>query len=218
MYRSLWVVLAATACAESGFKMGADEDGAANSMFEDTGVDAADVGEDSAEEPAYWLLSGTLELAGGEIQPTLSFVDVEIKGASGATLCADGIGIEGAIRVPEIPDDDVQIWWNVQLAAVDSASCALSAVPDVIPSDFFLGLGPLHPEVEAVMSDHTAGLGNEDMVLRSVFTAMHNRETVWVFGVAGSQVRLSDPTDGVADGASMTEGRWKFQGLYGFPY
>lgn len=218
MHRGLWVVLAATGCAESSLKMGGGDLGAEGAMFADTGNAPADAGEDNGEDPAYWVLSGTLELAGGEIQSALSFVDVEIRGASGSTLCAEGIGIDAASRVVDVPDADVQIWWDVQLASVDTASCASAAVPDVIPEDLFLGLGPLHPEVEAVMSDRTAGLTNEDMVLRSVFTAMHNQEDVWVFGVAGSEAPSTGPTDGVADGVALTEGRWKFQGLYGFPY
>lgn len=213
------IALGSFGCAESALKMGSDDAEMSTSDFSDTGSLPDAGAEDSNELPTHWVLSGALDLEGGEIQPTLSHVEVRIMGAAGSTLCQDGIGIRASDRVEDVPDTEVQIWWSVSMGAVPDGSCLVGAVPEIIPTEMFLGLGPLHPEVQAVMGDELDTLGGTGLVLRSVFASIHEESNVWVFGVAGAEARSPDSLDGLStDGLAVSEGLWKFEGVYGFPY
>jgi hypothetical protein len=42
---------------------------------------------------------------------------------------------------------------------------------------------------------------------------------VWVFGFARTEAQTGDELDGLpSDSMLISEGRWKFEGVYGFPY
>jgi len=211
--------LALSGCSAESLKAAMDDAAMEGSSFADTGMLAGEDAPDEMEQPSHWMLSGSLDVVGGEIDSTLSYVEAQVLGASGSTLCSGGIGVESAERVIELPDDDLQIWWSISLGDPDEGSCLLESMPQVIPESFHLGLGPMHPEVEAVMGDSVADLGDDALALRSVFVSLNDAETVWVFGVAGSEVTDDDGITGApGDGGLVSEGRWKFHGLYGFPY
>ena len=90
---------------------------------------------------------------------------------------------------------------------------------NVIPTEMHLGLGPLHPEVAAVMDDSFERLSSDGTVIRSVFASMPNQNSVWVFGVAVTEPHDQGSIDvSPTDGVGVSDGFWKFQGLYGFPY
>jgi hypothetical protein len=217
--RLLIVGFALSGCSAESLKAAMGDAATEGSSFADTGMLAGEDAADEQEQPSHWTLSGSLDVADGEIDSTLSYVEAQVMGASGSTLCSGSIGVESAERVVEVPDDDVQIWWSISLGAAAADSCLLESMPDVIPDRFHLGLGPMHPEVEAVMDDAVAALGGADLALRSVFASLNNAETVWVFGVAGSEVSDEGGITGApGDGGLVSEGRWKFHGLYGFPY
>ena len=211
--------LAIVGCSEaSSVVMKSAGDAAAEFSMDTGGVEDGGTA-DVQEEPTHWVLSGTLDVAGGEILTTLSHVDVTIKGASGAILCADGLGIASSARVAELPDTDLQVWWAVSLAHANGDSCLVDAIPEVVPVDLHLGLGPLHPEIQAVMGDDLSALGSGEAVLRSVFTALRESDPVWVFGVAGGEPNSGDSVDASPNGGvTVMDGQWKFHGVYAFPY
>ncbi len=219
MRMRLLIILFIVGCAERSVKMGSDDADMSYAESADTGIMSSEGADDAAEEPSHWMLSGSLDIQDGELNPLLSHVQVSIVGPSGTVLCSDGVGIRQALRVEDLPDDDLQIWWTVALADVAPDSCLVGSVPDVVPDSLNLGLGPLHPEVEAVMGDSLESLGGDEMVVRSIFASMYDHASVWVFGVAVTESSDDGAIGGApAEGVLVSQGRWKFQGLYGFPY
>ena len=180
----------------------------------DTGF-APDEGAEFTQTPAYWKLSGTLLVNEGAIQTDLSFLRVGIVGDEGGELCTDNVGITSSVREAESPEAGVQAWWSVTRTEPSISSCLTTEYTLPLPRPVYIGLGAMHPEIEAVLAgtpDHTR---SEDSRLRSVYAAMSAEAAVWVFGYAETtseeEVEIDPSTGGVS-----VDGNWKFDALYSF--
>jgi len=182
----------------------------------DTGEVPADDGSEASEQASHWILSGSLTQSGGVLSNDFSSLSIEIRSDSGAVLCSDGVGITASQRITELPDADLQVWWEVRIAAASEGSCLAGELEGVIGGTIWVGLGPLHPEIEAVMSESAATLQSGGYELRSVFAAFEETQPVWVFGVAMSS--STDRDVGDSAGLILPDGQWKFEGVYSFPY
>ena len=188
--------------------MGADE--ASMSAAEaDTGSDM-ESGVDFMEDPAHWRMSGTLLVNDGSIQSELSFLHVAIMGDAGSELCSDNIGISSTIREGEVPEAGVQAWWRVTRTEPDSTSCFERDYPMPLPKPVFVGLGAMHPEIEAVIAGDTESARADGARLRSVYASMEEDSDVWVFGVAETSSEEEVEIDPTTGGVSV-DGNWKFE-------
>jgi hypothetical protein len=196
----------------SGYLDGVDSP----SNAEDTGgMDREDDGS-GGEEASHWLLSGNLTHTSGLLSSDLSSLAIEIRSESGAVVCSDGVGISASERITDLPDDDLQVWWEVGIAAAAEGSCLEGELEGVIGGSMHVGLGPVHPEIEAVMSEDIQELESGAFELRSVFASFGEDHPVWVFGLAVSN--RTDQGVGETIGLILPDGQWKFEGVYAFPY
>ena len=191
--------------------------------FEVAAADYSDTGDDGrfdedapAEVASHWVMSGNLTHASGVLSTDLSSLEIEIRSASETVLCTGGVGITGSDRITELPDSALQMWWEIRVGEPREGSCLAEELDGLIGGSMWIGLGPLHPEIEAVMSESMAELSSEDFQLRSVFATLEQGQPVWVFGLAVSSHSSQDVESGT--GLILPDGQWKFEGVYGFPY
>ena len=206
----------AAGCSDAKMSMGEVDESAMSASEADTAA-APDEGAEFSETPAHWKLSGTLLVNEGAIQTDLSFLRVSIVGDEGGELCTDSIGISASSRQSEAPEAGVQAWWEVTRTEPDGASCLSMEYSLPLPKPVFIGLGAMHPEIEAVLAgvpDHTQTEGSR---LRSVYVAMAEDSAVWVFGYAETTSEEEVEIDPITGGISV-DGNWKFDGLYSFPF
>jgi|TARA_B110000495_G_C22924466_1_gene540219 hypothetical protein len=202
----------------SNEKMGSgylDEEGSPSGAEDTAGLDWESDGE-YGEEASHWILSGNLTHTSGLLSSDLSSLAIEIRSESEAVVCSGGVGISTSERITDLPDDDLQVWWEIGIAAATEGSCLVGELEGVIGGSMRVGLGPVHPEIEAVMSENIHELEGGDFELRSVFAAFGEDEPVWVFGLAVSN--RTDQNVGGGTGLILPDGQWKFEGVYAFPY
>jgi hypothetical protein len=202
-------------CSDAKMAMNGSDEASMDSVEMDTGLDM-ESGAEEVEDPAHWRMSGTLLVNEGDIQSELSFLHVAIVGDAGSTLCADNIGIAMASRMMEVPEAGVQVWWRVVRTEPDPTSCLAQEYPMPLPKPVFVGLGAMHPEIEAVLAGDTDGSHADDARLRSVYASMRQDSDVWVFGVAETTSEEEVGIDPATGGISV-DGNWKFQAVYSFP-
>ena len=206
----------AVGCSDAKMSMDAFDEAMMSAAESDTAF-APDEGAEFSETPAYWKLSGTLLVNEGSIQTDLSFLRVTIVGDEGGDLCTDNVGISASSRQSESPEAGVQAWWEVTRTEPAATSCLSMEYSLPVPKPVFLGLGAMHPEIEAVLAgepDHTQSEGSR---LRSVYLAMSEESTVWVFGYAETTSEEEIELDPVTGGSSV-DGNWKFDALYSLPF
>ena len=203
-------------CSESKMSAGGFDEAAMSSAESDTAF-APDMGTEFSELPAYWKLSGTLLVNEGTIQTELSFLRVSIVGEEGGALCTDNVGISASNRQSEAPEAGVQAWWEVTRTDPGDSSCLSVEYSLPLPKPVFLGLGAMHPDIEAVLAGDSEQTQTEGSRLRSVYVAMSEEAAVWVFGYAETTSEEEIEIDPVTGGISV-DGNWKFDALYSFPF
>ena len=203
-------------CSDAKMSMG-DVDESAMSAAESDTAFALDEGAEFSESPAHWKLSGTLLVNEGVIQTDLSFLRVSIVGDEGGELCTDNVGISASSRQSESPEAGVQAWWEVMRTEPSDASCLSMDYSLPLPKPVFIGLGAMHPDIEAVLAGDPDRSQNEGSRLRSVYVAMSEGSAVWVFGFAETTSEEEVEIDPITGGISV-DGNWKFDALYSFPF
>ncbi len=192
----------------------------ANEPYSDTGSQATDTTGDSAAqdaEPVWFTLGATLTVADGlatEVEVVLGFLDEALD----PLTCTESRAVDGVVGWTETPDPSVFHWWALALGAPEVA-CAAA---DQLPSQVFLGLGRLHPEVEAQLLarglDEVASslYGAYALVDESQLELDADQQVAWAFGYAGTESDLRGETTAAAE-APVPDGTYTVQGLYAFP-
>ncbi|MBC8454665.1 MAG: hypothetical protein H8D71_00465, partial [Deltaproteobacteria bacterium] len=137
----------------SNEKMGSGypgEEGSPSGAEDTAGLDWESDGE-YGEEASHWILSGNLTHASGLLSSDLSSLAIEIRSESEAVVCSGGVGISTSERITDLPDDDLQVWWEIGIAAATEGSCLVGELEGVIGGSMRGGLGPVHPGIEAGM-------------------------------------------------------------------
>jgi hypothetical protein len=186
----------------------------------DTGSGSDDMVPDTEEEsPTGWRLSGTLEVVEGSLDTRLSHLMADVHGLEGDVICSQGIGVVTAIKVADLPDPDLQSWWEIKVDPSLGGGCDDLSMQVPTSHPMYLGLGVLHPEIEAVLDSEAGSAPPESVEVRSVFVALGEEASIWVFGVATMDGSVaSDYLDGTIAGSALPDGQWKFKALYSFPY
>ena len=221
MVRNLLFVGLIVACGEEkGRESAAQTSAELADDAPDTGSWSGGGAEDSAYEatPEAWTLSGELVVENGLLSAEGSTVTAEVVDALGAVICHEDARVTSSARVVELPDDDVEAWWSILLESGGADSCEAAGISGPLPESLSLGLGPLHPEVVAVL-DSEAGEAPPDPVdAKSVFASLDGGD-VWVFGVATMK---PEPGVGAPSGDTerfgVSDGLWRFRAVYPFRY
>ena len=222
MVRNLLFALLCTACSAE------KQQGSESHVAMATGDEAFDTGswgdagsEDSepSVSPSAWTLSGELYVEAGALLPERSLLTAEVTDGLGLVICEQTAGLTSTLRIADLPDDDLDVWWSVEIESRDMTTCDVAGVAGPIPERLRLGIGPLHPEVEAVL-DSDAGEAPPDQVdVKSVFVSFGEGADVWVFGLASVKPEPGAETDGAdAPHHGVTDGLWRFRAVYPFSY
>ena len=208
-------LLLLTGCSESKMDLAGAEDMASGDSFVDTGY-ASDDALPPEEQPVYWMLSGTLQVSSGAVIADQSTLSATVVGTADTELCVDDVMVLQADTVDELPEPELEGWWGVTVLE-DPESCLMSF--DLFGEDdsFFLGVGPLHPEIRAVMASDPELLDVSEGTLHSVYASFQEDGPLWVFGVAGTDADFSGDVEATIPG-EVSDGRWSFHALYGFPF
>jgi hypothetical protein len=196
-----------------GSKVSADYDSGSGSPGIDEGEDRDPAEE---EEPLAWELSGHLVLATDVIVEADSQLQVRLLGAERALLCEASVQIETATAMDaaQYPESELVGWWRLFVESPSAEGCFGEQFAFPVPVPMLLGVGPLHPEIiAAVGADDSLGTVS---TLNSVYASMDGGDTVWVFGVIGTEQAYSGES-GPELSAPLSDGAWQFQSVYSFP-
>ena len=192
----------------------------AEASMQDTGLAAGGQDEEAeASVPSAWDLSGSFRVIDGQLDAGLSHLTADIYDEDGASICRQGLGVASTRNVEILPDPDLQSWWEINVDSTQAGDCVNQAVQVPTSHPIYLGLGALHPEIEAVLDSEAGPTPPEDVEVRSVFVALGADARIWIFGVA----TLDDSAQGDALEETIAiqtlrDGQWKFKALYSFPY
>ena len=221
MVRNLLLVTLATACVDDQSEGGTAQ---TETNMEEAAMDSGSWDGAGSEDsysslaPDAWAMSGELHVESGLLVPERSLVVAEVVDASGTTVCRQQAGLASSLRTTELPDDDLEAWWTLQLEVRDTSTCEAAGVAGPLPVSLSMGLGPLHPEVEAVLDSEAGAAPSEQIETKSIFVAFEEGE-VWVFGLATMKPEPGVATsDAGAVHFGVEDGLWRFRAVYPFRY
>jgi len=223
MVRNLLILALGMACSgEKAQESVSREASAVGDESFDTGG-WADAGTEDSEPsvvPEVWTMSGELYVESGLLLPGRSLVIAEVTDAFGVPICHHRAGLSSTSRIADVPDDDLDVWWTVDLEILDGSTCGASGVAGPLPEGLHLGLGPLHPEVEAVLDSEAGDAPAEDIDTKSIFVSFGDDGDVWVFGLATMKPEPGVVTSdtGRPDHFGIPDGLWRFRAVYPFSY
>jgi len=171
------------------------------------------------EPPHQWLLSGTLVIQEGLVVTPLSSLRASVENEDDVFICRQGAAIRSVEGATAIPDPDIDSWWGLELVPDTIGDCTDMGISNPLPSSLSIGLGPMHPEIEAVLGSEAGDNPPSSHLAKSVFVSLGNQGDIWVFGLALLDTGGSDGTvNDYTDRFSTPDGHWKFSALYAFPY
>jgi hypothetical protein len=208
-------LLLLTGCSEAKMDIAGRSELASADSYVDTGYDADDESL-AEEEPVHWLLSGALQVVSGTVITDQSALVVTVVGTVDTELCVDNVTMVQSDVVDEMPEPDMEGWWHITVVE-DPESCLAGF--DIFGEDdsFFLGVGPLHPEIRAVMGSNPDLADVSVDTIHSVFASLDEDGPLWVFGIAGTLADFSGDIEATIPG-EISDGLWSFHALYGFPF
>ena len=207
-----WLLLLAGCSASKGGDVFADTGSAEGLDTGDAGDSAADGGEG---EPAWWLLSATIEISDGAVVDETSTLQVQVLDKKHLVICTV-LAASPSVTAAEIaPDPAVYTWWRMNgLQWTDD--CDALGVELPAPSHFYLGVGEMHPEILAVLGtldDVEEGAAD---ALNAAYASFDDGDTIYVYGAAGPVVAY----DGIGEALTappLTDGTWLLRPIYPFP-
>lgn len=222
MVRNLLFVLLCASCADSKTQEQVDHSASA---AEDSSLDTGAWGDAGAEDSApnasadAWTMSGELQVQDGLLLSERSLVVAEVQDALGTVLCHQTAGLASSTRAGSLPDGDIEAWWAAELEMRDTSTCGAAGIQGPLPDALQLGLGPLHPEVEAVLGSEAGDEPPEDVDVKSVFVSLGEGGDIWVFGLATMKPEPGVDTAGAEAGPfDVPDGIWRFRAVYPFRY
>lgn len=188
----------------------------------DSGVNSASVAIDDTPtegpfiDPSWWRLKASLRVVAGQLVASGSELEVTVLDRDGTELCTELFLVESTNTVPALPDPSILVWWSVERGE-GSGEC--TAVVDLtsLPSQIYLGVGALHPELIAVAGRVPEIPDSGPETLNGAYARIgSSMQDIWVFGFAGD-VPAWEGTAGPSSVAPLPDGIWTLAGVYGFP-
>lgn len=176
--------------------------------------DTADTGFDDEDgvSPAWWQLGAAVSLISGLPDAASSRLSLSLIAEDGADLCEDTLAVTQIADVAEAPDPAVFSWWEVT-ASEPEGGCGPWRSP--VPDPVYLGVGAMDPNIEANLSP--AGLDDLDGNLNAAYASVDGGDTVYVFGVAGTEAAWLGVDDAATTGP-LSDDTWIIKAIYPFPY
>lgn len=181
----------------------------------DAGGDGGGAGEDSAAAPPrWWTLSGTLELADGAPRRATVALQVEVLDDEGAVLCA-GPARVAAVESLALPDPALFGWWGLDLGAWSPTCAEGQQAARPYPDTLELGVGVLHPEIEAALPSVDGLSGSAWSRLNAAYARLDPDGELVVYGLAGPPEAYAG-TAGPWLAAPLPDGTVELRAIYRF--
>ena len=174
--------------------------------------------EDSAPEeaPATWEISGQIVLDSDVVVEDSSSLSVRLLSETRQVLCEANTVIETATAMDatQYPDEALLGWWRLFVEPSSSESCFSTTYTFPVPVPMMLGIGAMHPEILAAAgADESLG---DISGLNGAYASMDGGDTVWVFGVIGTELAFEGGLD-PEESAPLSDGKWLIEPVYSFP-
>ena len=184
----------------------------------------ADVGEDdipvddtgAGAEPVWWRLDADLDIMAGQLSRDSSQLTIAVLDADGVPLCEEEVRVAATATIASRPEPELLTWWSVELGE-GTRACAGTYDLNELPRELQLGVGPIHPELQAVagLVDFLPSEGIE--TLNGAYARVDpDVDDVWVYGFAGDDDAWLG-SSGPAVVAPLRDGLWTLRGVYSFP-
>ena len=205
----LWV---ATACSASRKESGRFASANATS----TTNDDSELWEPDAAVPTWWRLHAKLQVSAGLLTHLGSALTVEILDQDGGVLCTEDRRVDAVDNISDRPDPTVLTWWNVSVGE-STGGCDAVSLPNPLPASVFLGIGDVHPEIEAVAGWVESLPPAGTATLNGAYAQIdESQDDIWVYGLGGDAAAWSG-TAGPASVTPIHDGLWTLRGIYSFP-
>jgi hypothetical protein len=171
---------------------------------------------DDTDAPVAWELAGQLVLDADVIVEDESTLHVQLITAEREVLCETTVSVETATAMgaAQYPEDTLVGWWRFFVETPKPDGCFAEEYDFPVPVPMLLGIGPMHPEIRAAVGADPE-LDSVD-ALNGVYASMDGGETLWVFGVIGTE----DAYEGLVgpeEAAPLSDGIWTIEPVYSFP-
>ncbi len=216
---ALWLALLVAGCSsglessrkaeqgDTGFGSagGAEEDGGADSGATDA----------LGESASWWRLDADLVLVGGDVVASSSPLTATLLSSEREVVCEMTATAERFTPVRPLPDALLVTWWSVE-ALGWSGECVDRDLGEAVPVALHLGLGTLHPEIEAVLG--TVALASDGAAdsLNGAYASFEGSDTIYVFGAGGPVEAWAGDAE-PATVEPLVDGVWSVRGAYSFP-
>jgi hypothetical protein len=174
------------------------------------------VASDTGSKPDWWRLSASLEVVAGQLAAASSELEVTLLDRNGTEVCSELFLVTSTNTEVFQPEASLIVWWSIERGE-GAGQCATHHDLNTLPETFFLGVGALHPELEAVAGQVPAVPEGGPATLNGAYASVDSDvDDVWVFGFAGDEDAWGGRA-GPATVAPLADGTWTIVGVYGFP-
>jgi len=182
----------------------------------DAGGTGGEVDTGESAEPTWWRLDADLLVSAGQLSRDGSQLTVSILDPDGLVLCEEEVRLASTDTIVTRPEPELLTWWAVELGE-GTRTCAATYDVSVLPRDIQLGVGEMHPELQAV-AGLVDGMPDTGVVtLNAAYARVDSDiDDVWVYGFAGDDGAWLG-VSGPATVAPLTDGMWTLRGIYSFP-
>ncbi len=172
--------------------------------------------EPDAPVPTWWRLHADLQVSAGLLTHLGSALTVEILDQDGGLLCSEDRRVDAVDNISLRPDPAVLTWWNISVGE-STGGCDAVDLLTALPASVFLGVGDVHPEIEAVAGWVDTLPPSGTATLNGVYARMdESQDDIWVYGLGGDAEAWAG-TSGPATVTPIHDGLWTLRGIYSFP-
>lgn len=192
---------------------GAGSDGDASSGSDGGGFDSAVGSLD--DRYSWWRLDADLHLDEGTVTAEDSSLMVGVLDDTGVELCSMVGSVGTAASSLVLPDEVLLTWWVLD-GIVWSGNCVPGPAVERLPAALSIGVGFMHPEIEAVLDGMPELVAGAGAGLNGGYAQLPGDDTVYVFGAVGPVSAWSGGGEPATE-VPLEDGVWQVRGAYGFP-
>jgi hypothetical protein len=185
-------------------------------MADASSIDEEDTNSETAWAPAWWRLDARLYVSAGQLSATRSDLVVHILDEAADVLCSETHRVASTSTQPSEPDPMILTWWAIERGE-GTGECSGLVDWEDFPSIVYLGVGEMHPELEAVAGQVENLPEDGHLNLNGAYASVDSAtEDTWVYGFAGDSAAWAGAA-GPATVVPLSDGEWTLAGVYAFP-